>query len=371
MSDVEALRDRIYEAAVIPELWPEACDLIAAEVGAYSTAIITISPLGHMASVSSNHIADSMQRYFASDLSKQNIRVPRSLEQFPATFSRDVDCMTREEIANDPIYEEFLRPIGLGWTAGAVFQEPSGSMLIFDLLRVAERGEFTPDDMIRINSIKADMARAAFMSTRLAFDRAVTTTQTLSALGLPGAVLGETGHVRAMNREMEALSPRLGTGAFDRIFIRNANANKLFHDIVRQIGMGLSPEVKSVPVPATEEEPALVIQLVPVKRNARDVFSQASVIVIATPIGQVGPPDLRVISGLFDLTRTEVRVAQQMIAGQSGAEAASALGITSNTFRTHAKSVFRKTGVNRQTELAALLSGLWSREQSNPPALDR
>ncbi|RYH61176.1 MAG: hypothetical protein EON54_10380, partial [Alcaligenaceae bacterium] len=96
MNNDEALRDRIYEAAVIPELWPEACDLIAAEVGAYSTAIITISPLGHMASVSSNHIADRMRRYFASDLSKHNIRVPRSLEQFPATFSRDVDCMTRE-----------------------------------------------------------------------------------------------------------------------------------------------------------------------------------------------------------------------------------------------------------------------------------
>ena len=41
MSDAMTLIDRIYEAAVIPELWPDVCASLAEEVNGFSACILT------------------------------------------------------------------------------------------------------------------------------------------------------------------------------------------------------------------------------------------------------------------------------------------------------------------------------------------
>ncbi|MFM2277973.1 MAG: hypothetical protein RLZZ444_204, partial [Pseudomonadota bacterium] len=79
-----------------------------------------------------------------------------------------------------------------------------------------------------------------------------------------------------------------------------------------------------------------------------------------TPVGPGGPPDLRVLSGLFDLTPGESRVARQIAAGLSYEASAKALGLTVETVRTYVKRVMSKTGTSRHAELAVLLSGVGS-----------
>ncbi|KQT69597.1 hypothetical protein ASG54_05695 [Aureimonas sp. Leaf460] len=354
----EMLRDRIYEAAIIPELWPESCDLISAEVGAFSTALMSISSNGSFRAVCSPVIAEPLAEFLRTDLPSQNVRMERHMATGEAVFMRDVDLMTIDELEVDPIYTAFLRPRGLGWTSGAFFQEPAGSTLMFDLLRRHDLGPFTPSDIDRLNRLKSDLARASFMTTRLAFQEAKTVTQTLASLGLPSAVLGEGGRCLAMNQELEALAPRIRTGWGDRLHLQNADANKLLQAMVQRLKPGATPEVLSIPVAAGDGTPPLVIQLVPVRRNARDVFSAAITVMIVTTVGTFGPPDMRVLSGLFDLTRAEARVARELASGRSAEETAKALGLSLNTVKTHTKAIFRKTGVHRHGELVALLVGL-------------
>ena len=361
----EALRDRIYEAAMIPELWPQSFDLISAEIGAFSMALMSISQEGTFRAVSSPHIAEPLAEFLQTDLPSQNVRMKRHVEIGGATFIRDVDIMTMDEIDADPIYNAFLKPMGLGWTAGAIFQEPSGSTLVFDLLRKRDLGAFTLADMERLNRLKSDLARASFMTTRLGFHEAKTVASTMASLGLPSAVLGASGRCHAMNAEMEAFSPRIRTGWGDRIQLQNADANRLFQFSLQCLKEATTPEVLSVPVAAGEHTPPLVIHLVPVRRNARDIFSAATTIMIVTTVGTPGPPNLSVISGLFDLTRAEARVAQELASGRSSDEAATALNLSTNTVKTHMKAIFRKTGVKRQSELMALLSGIVLPSNSN------
>lgn len=115
----------------------------------------------------------------------------------PFSFMRDIDIMSDEELAADPIYNEFLRPLGLGWTMGDIVQEPSGHLIMFDILRPIDKGPFETADVAALNALKPDLSRAAFLSSRLAFQRALTITQTLSAIGLPAAVIGDAGNVWA------------------------------------------------------------------------------------------------------------------------------------------------------------------------------
>jgi len=211
-----------------------------------------------------------------TDLPSQNIRMNRQMALGEGFFSRDIDLMTVEELAADPIYKAFLIPRGLGWTAGAIFQEPSGSSLMFDLQRKQDLGAFTNADIERLNRLKPDLAPAAFMTTRLAFQEAQTITHTLAALGLPGAVLGETGRCISMNPGLEALAPRIRTGWRDRLQLQNADADGLFQTALQQLRSSITPDVLSIPVAAGEDVHPLVIQLVPVRRNARDVFSYRS-----------------------------------------------------------------------------------------------
>ncbi|THV09803.1 helix-turn-helix transcriptional regulator [Rhizobium rhizophilum] len=354
----EALRDRIYEAAMIPEMWPANCDMISGEVGAYSMALMSISTEGNFRAVSSPHIAEPLAVFLQTDLPSQNIRVQRQMETGAGSFLRDVDLMTAGEIDADPIYEAFLRPRGLGWTAGAVFQEPSGTTLIFDLLRKHELGAFTSAELTKLNRLKADLARASFIATRLRFQEAKTITGTMAALGLPAAVLGEGGKCVAINGELEALAPRIRTGRGDILQFQNAEANKLFQTSLQQLKAARTPEVLSLPLAAGEHTLPLVIHLVPVRRNARDIFSSAAIVMIVTTVGGSGSPSLSVVSGLFDLTRAEARLALELASGRSAEEAAKALSVSVNTVKTHTKAIFRKTGVKRQSELTALLSGL-------------
>jgi DNA-binding CsgD family transcriptional regulator len=65
-------------------------------------------------------------------------------------------------------------------------------------------------------------------------------------------------------------------------------------------------------------------------------------------------PDL--LHGLFDLSPAEARVARLLLEGKSVAGIAAESKVGENTVRAHLKSIFAKTGVNRQAELVRLLA---------------
>lgn len=358
MPDDMTLIDRIYEAAVIPELWPEVCASLAEEVNGFSACILTADTGGAIRWVCSPNIEEPMERYASSENRPHNPRPELSMQLAPMAFARDVDLMTVEELADDPIYNTFMRPLGLGWSMGAVLPEPSGHTLVFDFLRETSDGPFSQQALDHINSLKGDLARAALISSRMIFRQAQSITATLSLIGLPAAVLSDDNRVLAMNDDMEALAPRIRTGATNRISLKNAAANGLVHTALEQLSTARVSTVQSIPLAAEEDAPALILHLMPVRRNARDIFSRSLAVLIATPVGAAGPPDMRVLSGLFDLTPGEARVARELATGASLEAVAIKLGLRLETVRTYLKRIFLKTGTRRQAELTRMLSGL-------------
>jgi len=64
--------------------------------------------------------------------------------------------------------------------------------------------------------------------------------------------------------------------------------------------------------------------------------------------------DLEDFSAVYRLTRAERRLTQLLVDGLGLFEAASKLGITKNTARTHMRNIYSKIGTNRQTDLIRL-----------------
>ena len=78
---------------------------------------------------------------------------------------------------------------------------------------------------------------------------------------------------------------------------------------------------------------------------------------VADPESEDETPEA-LLARLYGLTPAEARLASALIQGNGLERTAERLGVSINTARTHVKSVFAKTGVNRQTELIRLvLSG--------------
>jgi len=68
----------------------------------------------------------------------------------------------------------------------------------------------------------------------------------------------------------------------------------------------------------------------------------------------------------FHLTPAEARLAVHLAAGASLTEAAAALNVTRNTVRTHLRTIFGKTEVRRQSELALLVHRMRGLRLSSP-----
>jgi DNA-binding CsgD family transcriptional regulator len=103
---------------------------------------------------------------------------------------------------------------------------------------------------------------------------------------------------------------------------------------------------------------AYILPLACGTRHALQANAQTAAAVFVTPASAASPADIGTVVRIFSLTPAEARLLQYLMSGASLTEAASALGITEATARTHRNHIFTKTGVSRRTDLLALVGRL-------------
>ncbi len=344
------LIDHIYEAAFLTEHWETVCSKLSDEIGSYSASLITLDQQQTYQWVCSPNIRDDMHRFSQSPLRFQNVRPARHMERSPFSFMRDVDLMTEEEIARDPIYTEFLHPLGLGWTVGDMFQEPSGHTIIFDIIRETAAGPFGTEHVERLNGLRPHLARAATISSRLHFEKINAAVSALELVGLPAAIITSRGKVLAANGLLEELTPQIVITAYDKLIFEAAGTNAKFSETIAR---GANLLGCSLPLPQTGVRPPAVLHLVPVQGNARDIFTRAAYFLIATSVDRSRIIESETLQGLFDLSPAEARVARSLALGNDVAATAREFGIGIETARSHVKSVLSKCGMTRQADLIA------------------
>jgi DNA-binding CsgD family transcriptional regulator len=274
-------------------------------------------------------------------------------------FVIDSDVVTEEEINTDPLYVDFLRKYGGGYGTGSVISVPSKEILVFDFERRWQAGPLDRAGIPTLDRLRPHLARSALISTRLGLERARVMAQTLNDLGLPGAVLRSDGRVLASNALFDALNRQFVALAGGGVGIKHAPAQKPLVSaltVKSQAGTGLSN--CSILIPADQDHRPCIAHLVPVKRQARDIFSGATFLLIVTPLTSPQAPSSEVLNGLFDLSPAEARTARALVEGKSVDDVALANGLSRETIRTQLKSVLSKTGMRRQSELVGLLAGI-------------
>ncbi|HET7714029.1 MAG TPA: helix-turn-helix transcriptional regulator [Bauldia sp.] len=272
-------------------------------------------------------------------------------------FVTDQDIYALDEIPQESIYRDFFIPRGGGLGVATVIRAPSGDTMIFHVEKRYADGPVTPDKVAALDSLRPHFARAALLSARLQLERANGAVAALERVGLAAAVLVHGGRVLAGNSLFEAQVPTVFQDRARRLTITEAGADILLADAIAEIGIA-DDGVRSIPVPAREERPPVILHLLPMRGAAHDIFASATALVIVTPVVSREVPTADVIQGLFDLTPAEARVARALGNGETTLEIADAAGRSDETVRKQVKSVLAKTGLHRQADLVGLLRGI-------------
>ncbi len=355
MAHDEGLIDRIYEAAVIPELWPRVLNDISRLSGCFGGVLFTTAAREIMRWTSSDGTRSLFESFLANPAAQEdNIRLKYAIAARHHGFFGNHQLYSRAEMDRSLVYTKFFFPNGLGYMAGTVLPMPNGDVAVFDLERRYDDGPVAPEEVRRLDAVRPHLARAAALSTRLNLERARAVVDALGRAGMPAAVLGGQDRVLAANALLEAMSDQIRFLAHGKIGLVDQAGSRL-------LGVLLAAErhgpTSSIPIPATIENAAAVLHVLPLPGEAADIFNGARRLLLVTRLDRPAAPEAELLTGLFDLTASEARVARAISQGRSPDEIATALGLSRETVRFYLKGIFAKTGVSRQVDLFALLAG--------------
>ena len=357
---LESIVDAAYEAALVPELWPTVLEKVANLADAPGGVLFTADRNGVEWWTSAPATESVMHAFVSEGWMKRNTRAFRQISLGHQGFATDHDLYAEHEIAGDPLHNELLHRYGFGWAAGTVVQVPTGDLIIYNIERRRADGPFSREAVARLDSLRPHLARAGLIAARIGAERTKMATRLLGLVGLPAAVVGTGGgRLRAANDLFEALMPQVVREQRGRLRFVDTRADTLLDGALAR----LSPTAQlnatfSIPVPAREGRCPFVFHLVPVRGFALDVLPGSSLLLIVTPVSRPEVPSAAVIGGLFDLTPAEARVARAIAEGQSLRSLAAKTGVSEATLRVQLRSIFTKTGLNKQADLVAFLSGI-------------
>lgn len=360
--------DRLYEAAAVPELWPDVLERMNDIAGLAASVSFGIRGTD-VRWVCTDNFVSTTNAYISRGYLGNDQRTVRLVGANHAGFLRDLDVFTLQEWEADPIRRDLFVPMGFGWGIATWIPVPTGDMLIVHGERHLDAGPPDDETVRRLDALRPHLARAVLLSSRMAFRQMSTAAHILGIVGIPTAVLGPGGRILAANDLLEAMAPEVVQPRPSRIGLASPTADA---QLAQALGRMSRPHeysaVQSIPIPARDEHPPCLVHLYPVRRNARDLFSGASTVLLVTPVRLKEVPSASVIQGLFDLTAAEARVARGIGEGLTVEQLSRRDQVSLATVRNQLRSVFDKTGMKRQAELASLLQGISRGGAAGPQA---
>lgn len=352
--------DEIYEAAVIPERWTAVLESLSNTIEGVGATLFVSDGCDTRWISTPGIMSEGMSIFARNGWSARNTRAAKTAALHRAGFISDLDILSVEEIEKDPMYQQFLYPLGLGWGAGTLIPIPSGDTLVFNVERARERGPVEPLFLQHLNCVRPHLARAALVSARLRLERANAMTQVLEEIGLVGAVIGAKGRVIASSPSLGRINRQIVSRSFGRLALADGSANALLLRAIDTLSSS-KPEPRSIVVPPADEQPALVVHVIPIRRSAHDIFASGEALLIFSAVDAARAPSAALLDSLYDLTPSEAGVARSLTRGETVSDIAARTKLSEATIRTHIKAILQKTGLTRQANLVAILGSLGAR----------
>lgn len=275
----------------------------------------------------------------------------------PAVLS-SVNPSALGEASCHPFHEAFNKPQGFVDALAIGLTRDSHSVGTIGFNRHADAGLVGPREVEVMRLLLPHLQRAATIS-RVLEARSIALRQfetVLSGLAIPVAVVSGDLAVKFVNPSLAdilAMPNRNFDVVNGQLHLRFPPAHALLVTTLRDATNEGHIEGRAafgipIGIPSDQVQSLHILPL-PGKAVREPEFA-----IILTPLSAALESAGSTVASLFQLTRAEQRVFEQIAAGRSIDDASATLGVATSTIRTHLLRIFAKTGMGRQAELVAL-----------------
>lgn len=349
--------DDIYCAATEPDLWPEVLDKIGFVSHSQGGVLLTRRNDAWVGWKIASSLPANTNDYIInhSHLSRATVLL-LGIDRAGFVGSHEA-FKTDEEYRADAIQAHWGIPNGFHHACATAIRIPNGDLVVAHIQRRAGQPAFDEHDRATLDQLRPHLARAGLLATRWRLQRFRVAAEALAQVGLPAVVVDGRGHVVATNSLAETGSPYFVWKSRDRLGLAGAEADGLFDRAIASLHEPSSDEVRSIPLRVRETGTRAVVHVIPTLGIWKEMFDGGYGLVVVTPVvNRACDIDHTLLGGLFDLTRTEAKVASAIASGHDLPKIAEDTGISHGTARIHLKHIFEKMGVRRQSQVAALLA---------------
>jgi DNA-binding CsgD family transcriptional regulator len=262
----------------------------------------------------------------------------------------------------------FFRKYGLGTAMSASVSPAPNTIVRLAAQGALDRPPFTEAECKVLEQLARHCERALSLACRASEQELIvrSVSEAIGRFGSAVFLLDHSGSVLWKNRASEEL---IGNGislAGGKLSAEHRADQAMLRAAIQSAVSSEIADKLECPKPVLlrrdgERRPA-VAQLIPVRTTGtRQLWSplqQSAAICLITDLEREAETDPALVRDCLGLTLGEARVATQISHGRSPRDAAETLQITEETVRTVLKKIFAKTGISRQSELAAMLSRL-------------
>ena len=362
------LIDRIYAAALEPDLWLEVTEGISELFGGSPVMLGFVLPDEAAGTRFAVGIEEPYRSSHVEHMFKDLPWSTRYMYQFKDRWGNmgEVEVLGHIDLARTELYTEWLKPQGLAaaWTVGhLICNERGDARGGFSVFPREGQPAYTAEQYAEADLLVPHLRRAVEIQQTVHGAQRVRLALAEAIDRLPTGVvlLDSKRRVVVQNRGAERILAaddgfridRHGPSADDAR--ENATLQKLIADSVEARP---GREIRSagfVAISRPSGERSYAVMVTPLLAAPRSAMSDAVVaIFVADPSARffAGP---EVLTELYQLTHSEAELVRLLASGLSLEEAADKRGVSLNTARSHLKHVFAKTDTSRQGELVRLI----------------
>jgi DNA-binding CsgD family transcriptional regulator len=353
MDAVKAV-DALQQAVWSPAAWPDALEGLASAFDCTMVTLVNATRGEVSCSRQATEIIDGyLHRRTIPDT--RHARVDPRLDE---GFRTDYDDFTPAEIARDAYYQEFLRPVGVGWHAAARLPGVDGDNVVISFKRSPQRGLFDHADVARLNALLPHFRAAARQAAVIARSRFDGELAAFDRLHRGAMLLDASGRLLACNRSLA-----FGDGLIDVACRPAAVHPDSDRELQRAIVAARGRDAASAPSPLVVHRPSgkrpFLLDVFAIAPGSVSALTRARVLIVVHDLDASPPARPDVLQRAFGLTPKEAALAQALAAGVRLKRAAADLGISEEHARQRVKALLEKTDTASQADLRALLARMF------------
>ena len=357
--DQGRILDALYEGVFEPDSVEEALRLSMEAIGASGVNLHIISKPRletlFFAGFGDGYTDESVSAYHNrwQYINAHRDAMRRLYEEAPSAVFLCHEHISEQEFARGAYFQEFFKAIGQRWLAGGVVWSDAEVEISIAFSRVLSSGRYGEKERAFLEFLIPNVRRATRLAVKLAPQPGVSCG--LGSARTPSFIVDGDRRVLWMNAAGEAYLSGAAPLSVEeqRLRVGCEQADRTLKDYVKCAADRRIVEAAPHFLRIGDETAELEVLPVTLPSGALIAVGGLSLVMVRK-IG-LDQSVCDILKVRYQMTGAECRLAMVLANGLSLEEAAEEGGISLHTVRTHLRNIFAKTGVKRQSALAALV----------------